>query len=510
MTSWASGYVADLPYTAGCYRELNPTFLHFAALAGAGVESPDPDRKLAYCELGCGQGFSANVVAAANPNIEVHAMDFNPSHIAGAKALAAEGGLSNVHFYEDSFEDFLHRTDLPAFDIMVLHGVFSWVSPVRRAEIVALIRSKLATGGLVFVSYNAMPGAGALIPLRRLMHDHAERGAGPRLARIEQAVQFAEAVRQVGQGVFATNPALGARLDQIKSQSRAYLAHDYFNRDWNPLYCSDVFDELAEAKIDFVGSAQLSERLDDIKFSAAQKALLSSVDDRNLRELLRDSILNTEFRRDIFIRGVLALPMQKRSDLWFNTRFALTVSRDKVSKSVTTNLGNVSFEQRVYEPVADALAEGPRTLKDLIAHPKVRNLGADEVRQAVYVLLAFNQIDPCLSAATDAKRAVSTKAFNTAVLSRSLLADDFHSLASPVTGGGVPVDRFTQLVLWALQRKEADIPAAVWAILKLQGSFPQKDGRMAETEEEALAQIAETTEVVKQTNIPLLKQLGIA
>src|SRR5262249_34386939 len=143
-------------------------------------------------------GFSANVIAAANPHIEVHAMDFNPAHIAGAKALAEEGGLSNVHFYDDSFEDFIHRPDLPTFDIIALHGVFSWVSPARRAEIVALIRKKLATGGLVYVSYNAMPGAGLIVPLRRLMSEHAERGAGSRLARIEKAVQFADTVRQAG------------------------------------------------------------------------------------------------------------------------------------------------------------------------------------------------------------------------------------------------------------------------------------------------------------------------
>ena len=43
-------------------------------------------------ELGCGQGFSTNLLAAANPHIRFHATDFNPGHIVGAQSLAQAGG----------------------------------------------------------------------------------------------------------------------------------------------------------------------------------------------------------------------------------------------------------------------------------------------------------------------------------------------------------------------------------------------------------------------------------
>lgn len=124
MTAWASGYVTDVPYTHGFYGELTPGFLAFAALT-AGVQAPDPARPLKYCELGCGQGFSANLIAAANPQAEVFAMDFNPTHIHGAYTLAEQAGLTNAHFYEQSFEEFLSEPELPQFDIIVLHGILS-------------------------------------------------------------------------------------------------------------------------------------------------------------------------------------------------------------------------------------------------------------------------------------------------------------------------------------------------------------------------------------------------
>ena len=106
MANWSAGYVVDVEYTHGFYQELTPSLLSFLALL-QGVQTPDLGSSLSYCELGCGQGFSTNLLAAANPHIQFHATDFNPGHIVGAQSLAQAGGLQNVHFYDDSFADFL-------------------------------------------------------------------------------------------------------------------------------------------------------------------------------------------------------------------------------------------------------------------------------------------------------------------------------------------------------------------------------------------------------------------
>ena len=52
---WTDGYVSDISYTTGFYRELAPSYLSFAALT-QGQQAPAPARAFAYCELGCGQG----------------------------------------------------------------------------------------------------------------------------------------------------------------------------------------------------------------------------------------------------------------------------------------------------------------------------------------------------------------------------------------------------------------------------------------------------------------------
>src|SRR5687768_3923437 len=106
MADWASGYVTDINYTSGFYGELTPSRLSYTALALA-TNAVGADQPLQYCELGCGQGFSANLLAAANPHVQFHATDFNPSQIAGANILARDAALPNVKFYDQSFADFL-------------------------------------------------------------------------------------------------------------------------------------------------------------------------------------------------------------------------------------------------------------------------------------------------------------------------------------------------------------------------------------------------------------------
>jgi len=55
MPDWSSGYVLDIPYTSGFYRELAPTYLQFV-LHSQSLRAPALGPGATYCELGCGQG----------------------------------------------------------------------------------------------------------------------------------------------------------------------------------------------------------------------------------------------------------------------------------------------------------------------------------------------------------------------------------------------------------------------------------------------------------------------
>jgi 2-polyprenyl-3-methyl-5-hydroxy-6-metoxy-1,4-benzoquinol methylase len=113
MAEWDFGYITDLAYVHDFCRVQTPPMLALAALR-SGVEVPGgAGETLSYCDLGCGQGYTANLIAAANPSAQVLGIDFNPNHIVNARALASEAGLSNVDFREASFHDLAADPGLP-------------------------------------------------------------------------------------------------------------------------------------------------------------------------------------------------------------------------------------------------------------------------------------------------------------------------------------------------------------------------------------------------------------
>ena len=160
MASWQDGYITDIPYTAGFFRELAPSYLHLLTLLMGVRPVPIGERGFSYCELGCGQGLGTLIAAAATPNGRFVGVDFNPAQIAKANDLAARSGLGNVSFHEESFASLAHKgeADGSKFDIVALHGIYSWISAENQRHIVEIIRSRLKPGGLVYVSYNCMPG----------------------------------------------------------------------------------------------------------------------------------------------------------------------------------------------------------------------------------------------------------------------------------------------------------------------------------------------------------------
>jgi SAM-dependent methyltransferase len=509
MSDWSAGYVTDIPYTYGVYRELAPPVLSFAALA-AGVAAPDPNGPLTYCELGCGQGYSSNVIAAANPNVEVYANDFNPTHILGARTLAAAAGTRNVHFYDSSFAEFAADETLPDFDIIVLHGIYSWINADNRRHIVDFIRKRLKVGGLCYISYNTLPGYAAALPLRRLLADRAATLHGSTVARIEQAVAYGQQLADAKSAYFGMN-AIPEHFQKIKDGGRDYVAHEYFNRDWTAFYHADVAADLAEAKLSYAGPADLLSAVDAINLTVEQRTLLSAATTVTERETLRDYVVNQMFRRDVFVKGALPLNPYEARDRWLKMRFVLTTGRADVPMSVKGVLGEATLQEDVYLPILDRLASGARAVAQLVEDPTVAALGWDRLQQALMVLVGAAQLQPAPDEAGDVGRLAGAKAFNRAVIEQASASDRWRFLASPVFGGPVFLGRSSQLFLLAREREVADPAVFVRDTLMAHGAgLTKEDGTVLNTPEENLDELRKLSVLFDDKQLPLLQSLGLA
>jgi SAM-dependent methyltransferase len=247
----ADGYVEDIPYTFGYHPELDPARMQ-AVLRRAGFEPPEV---AAACELGYGQGMSLAIHAVAG-GAAWWGTDLIPSHAAHVRALVA-GTDARLEAADQTFAVFCARDDLPPFDFIGLHGVWSWVSAANRDRIVAFLQRRLRPGGVFYLSYNALPGWAPMLPLRDLLMRsvQAAPAAMPLAERIEHALRDV-AMRLARDPSFEeAHPGIEAELRTIRGKRTAYLAHELFNRDWAPMHPDEVAAVLRAAGLRFAAFA---------------------------------------------------------------------------------------------------------------------------------------------------------------------------------------------------------------------------------------------------------------
>lgn len=509
MGDWTAGYMADIDYTYGYYAELNPTRIAPAFLA-AGLLPP---RVETACELGFGQGVAVNIHAAAG-TAAWYGTDFNPAHAGFAKEMAGVAG-AGASLCDDAFADFAQRHDLPDFDFIALHGIWSWISEANRAAIIDFVRRRLKVGGVLYISYNTQPGWASFAPARHLLSEHAAVFGAPGqgiLDRVDGALDFVDRLLATKPKYALANPHVVERIRKIRGQNRHYLAHEYFNRVWQPMHFAEMERGLAEAKLDFACSANYADLVDSINLTQPQQEFLRRLSDAGFRETVRDFMVNQQFRRDYWVKGARRLSSPERGERQRLLRVMLGTHRPDVVMKVDGALGECGLDEAVFVPLLDLLADHvPRTIGE-IAKALHKKVGLPQILQACLVLAAANHIhwvqdDELIVRARD-----RTTRINAWLLERACFGGDIGYLASPVTGGGVAVGRFQQLFLRARAQgvpRPKDWAHAAWLVLSGQGQKLVKEGKSLETPEENMAELCALAESFARTRLPILQAFGI-
>jgi SAM-dependent methyltransferase len=509
MTDWTAGYVADIGYTFGYYTELNPLRAKLAFL-DAGLVCPDIGTA---CELGFGQGLSTNMHAAATVT-RWSGTDFNPAQAGFAQELSEAAG-TDAKLYDEAFEEFAGRSDLPEFDYIGLHGIWSWISDDNRRIIVDFVRKKLKVGGVLYISYNTQPGWASFAPMRHLMTEHAaamgSSGAGI-VSRIDGALDFADKLMATNPIFSRANPTVGDRVKALRSQNRHYLAHEYFNRDWHPMHFATMAQWLEPAKVSFACSANFLDHVDAINLSTEQQTLLKEIPDAMFRETVRDFMVNQQFRKDYWVKGERKLSALDKSEGLRAQQVLLTAHRADVSLKVSGALGEANMQAAVYNPILDALADHKaKSLGQLEALLKDKVPFA-QIVQAILVLCGAGHLSLVQDAQLAQKAKKTTDRLNQHLIQKARSSAEISYLTSPVTGGGIVVPRFAQLFLQAItqgKKQPAEWAQHVWQILAAQGQRILKEGKTLESIDDNLVELTEQAQSFAAKQLPILKALQI-
>ena len=509
----SAGYITDLDYIPGFYPHMAPTAMRYAASLNR-VMPPTTADGFRYLELGCGLGRSLTTLAAANPQGEFLGVDINPSHIESIEKDISSGGLTNVKAITS---DFLNLSkDIGTFDFLTLHGVFSWVSPEVREQILAVAKKHLAPGGLLLVSYNAMPGWAHLQPIRGILRQYAALRQGDTTQRIRDALNYLVFIRDKKAKYFEDNPRAAAYVDGLLKQDLRYLAHEYLNEHWTSFYFSEVASMFGTAEMSFVGSLPVHTNFWDLCVRPEFQDLFRTTSNRLVTESHKDFCANTAFRWDIYSKQPQVIESSEaRINLVDGLYFRSSRHDLKLPHQVNLGVVTSTVQGPLYETLLSILSQETLTLSQLLSHQQlIENASADVIR-AIDAGVAMGLFEVSANAvppttATAQRELFVPLLFNQSVLKNDLLSGRPVSLASVKTGTGHSLGDFDAAILHELNEAgETHLVERVIARLADSKRSLQKDGEPVSDKATHQKMVEQACAQFIKTSLPQMSRLGI-
>ncbi|WP_216918763.1 class I SAM-dependent methyltransferase [Synechococcus sp. CCAP 1479/9] len=515
-------YPIEKTYEAFLHRELSVSWLVLATLMG-GRHRIDPGligRGFQYLDFGCGHGLNLLFNAAAHPEASFYGVDLNPTHIAAATTKAQELGLTNAHFALADLTAFAGGLpsrgpcrDWPeSYDVVVAHGVASWVGAEVRTALIAAASELLRPGGIFYCSYNTYPGWLSRSTLQMLSVEESLRAGGSTsLAGIRKSAETLSRLTgtedqdwPLGQEL----PGLRTLAARLEPMPEGYLVGE-FQPAHQPLYVGPMHRLCGAHGLTYIGSATLPEMFPELLDPQRGSQVMEAVD-LPMREVLQDLAINQTFRRDLFGKGPCPPTRQWRRQAMTDLLLHLGVAADDDAEAFPTSLGLLAIEPEFMRALKGALADGPQSVGWILDQSA---LEPQDLLMRLSILIGAGVIGAgfCREDGADGLKH-SIAAFNQRCLDQITAGEEIGALLSPVLHQPVTI---SPLESFFLQVADSGLPPEgvaqmVWmGITMAGGSVKDPEGQPIEDPDQALGQLQEFWDSFASGRLPVLRRLGI-
>ena len=304
----ASAYDA-VPYPGHPFAQTHPDRL--ATLATLfGLEPP----LLEHCrvlELGCGDGGNLVPMALGLPAAHFVGVDAAAGAIARGRTLVDALALPNVELLAEPLERFEPAGG--GFDYVIAHGVYSWVDAPVRDRLLALCRQALSEQGMVYVSYNALPGGRLREALRDMLVFHAGAIQQPD-ERVAQARALLGLLIEGWSERHEFGAVMRRQAEQLFERGDETLFHDELARVNESVYFHEFAAHAGRHGLQYLAEADFFEiQIGTLPERVAEELL--GIDDVVAREQYLDFLKGRMFRQTLLCRAELVLDRTPRPGL---------------------------------------------------------------------------------------------------------------------------------------------------------------------------------------------------
>jgi hypothetical protein len=278
------------------------------------------------------------------------------------------------------------------------------------------------------------------------------------------------------------------------------------------MYFTEVNEFFADAKLQFACSAHFGDHITGLNFTKEQISLLETISDNVFKEQAKDYIVNQQFRRDYWVKGLRKITPFEQGRLLRQQRIILVSNKDNVELKTQGALGEIKLDSHVYEPILNLMADHKiRTIGD-IESALEKKVKFGEIVAAVMLLTGVGHFSIVQEDKVIAKAKLKTDRLNEYLMDKSQASRDISYLASPVTGSAIGVNRFHQLFGAALVKKKKeplDLANYAWSFLKAQNQKLVINGNTLMKDEENIEELTSQATVFLQSVLPVYKILQI-
>lgn len=506
MSEVSSGhaYFTETDYEVfNIFPGMCPAAIRFAGLM-TGIKTPDFEQSFDFLDLGCGQGFASNAYAAVYPSGRFVGVDMAEGAILGARKLAEEAGLNNIRFEVATFADFARNTT-QKFDVIGLHGIWTWVGMDVREDALEILRTLLKPGGVVYISTNSAYGRDQAKPAHALLM--AMRRAKPDEDVADLMKRFGDTLKQ-NPTILENAPRAKAFLEFLINGSPNFFSHEYLSSAWSPVSLADLAADLARADLSFLASANPWTLNPSQFINEPHRSFVEAFSDPIDRATAYDALMGTEFRTDLFIKGPQVITPEEQRQMVLATPLAFkNKSRLQLVKDGRGEVARIAANAS-YSLICERLLQGPCTIGEALSGTELEAIDTQDLLDSLHLLKVVGAVSSGIGAIDDPEIRARAQRFNAAALAVHASLNGTTPLISPVCRGPVTVSIIDSIAIRA-EKEPIDPVATLLKVAAKERVSLQVDGVAVEDAEAVAKSYRRTFAAWPLVRRPALASLGI-
>jgi len=292
----------EIAYPGFIYPQAHPDRLAvMAKLFGLNAPSIENCRVL---ELGCGDGTALISFAYSLPQSQFVGVDIAANHIEQGNEMIRTIGIDNITLKQ--LDVMTIDESFAEFDYIIAHGLISWIPDFVREKVFEICSKNLSPNGVVYLSYNTMPGCHLRKIAREMMLYHT-RNVTNSQARAREGLSMIKFFSDNVVEPEVYKLILQNEFQSLSDVNIANVVHDDFSEINNPFYFYELMREAESRGLQFLSEADYIDMQDYYLKDQLRAMLFQLRNDVIEREQYLDFARGRRFRQTLLCRKDIQL-----------------------------------------------------------------------------------------------------------------------------------------------------------------------------------------------------------